>query len=69
MEIALAILKAIAAIPKIADWVDELVARHIANLEERRRKRIAEANIDLAMAKTKEEKDAALLKRFGAGSK
>lgn len=67
MALALAILQAIAAIPKIASFVDELVARYIASVEEKRRKNIQDADGDLKNAKTIAEKDAALLKRFRGG--
>lgn len=70
MALALAILKAIAALPKLAAFVDELVARYIASLEQKRRENIQDANIQLGNAKTEAEKDAALLARFrGGGNK
>lgn len=67
MAIALAILQAIAAMPKLASFVDELIARYVASLEEKRRKNIQDADIDLKNAKTVAEKDAALIKRFRGG--
>ena len=69
MEIVLAVLKAISSIPSIMGWIDELVARHVASLEEKRRENISESAALLGKAKTQEEKRAALLARFGAGRK
>jgi hypothetical protein len=67
MATVLAILQAFAAIPKVMNIIDEIIVRYIATMEEKRRKRIQDANIELAHAKTQAEKDAALIARFKSG--
>jgi hypothetical protein len=67
MQLILAIFQAIAAIPKIKAMLDQAIASYMSLQDEWRRQAIQDAAIDLAKAKTEEEKKAALLKRFKAG--
>ena len=67
MSLILEILKALIALPKIGMMLQEAIAVFIAEMDEARRERIQNAYIQIARAKTKEEKQAALDRWFHAG--
>lgn len=67
MTLILAILNAIAAIPSMKQILDMAISAYMAAQDEERRKAIGDAAIDLAKAKTQEEKDEALTRRFKSG--
>lgn len=67
MALALAILKVISSIPEIGKLIEKIIAAHMASLDEKRRKNIEDASIDMSKAKTTEERRAALDKWFHGG--